>query len=112
MENHMQTTLQDRHGPDSYRTTARTDMERIHSGPMAGRTVLVTGRTEGAAREIRAAGGGQVYVFVADLSSQAEVRRLADEVLQSLSRIDVLVNNVGGYWNARHVTADGLEHTF
>ncbi|MBF8191375.1 SDR family oxidoreductase [Nonomuraea sp. K274] len=107
---------------------------------MAGRTVLVTGgtagigratalglatmgarlaiigrdrgRTEGAAREIRAAGGGQVDVFVADLSSQSQVRRLAGEVLQSLSRIDVLVNNVGGYWNTRHVTADGLERTF
>jgi retinol dehydrogenase 14 len=24
----------------------------------------------------------------------------------------VLVNNVGGYWNSRHVTADGLERTF
>ena len=115
-------------------------MEPIHSRPMAGKTVLVTGgtggigkatalglatmgahvaitgrdrdRTEAAAREIRAAGGGQVDVFVADLSSQSEVRRLADEVLQRLSRIDVLVNNVGGYWNTRHVTADGLEHTF
>jgi retinol dehydrogenase-14 len=51
-------------------------------------------------------------VFVADLSSQSELRRLADEVLQILSRIDVLVNNVGGYWNTRHVTADGLERTF
>ena len=70
------------------------------------------GRAEDAAREIRAAGGGQVDVFVADLSSQSEVRRLADEVLQRLSRIDVLVNNVGGYWNTRHVTADGLERTF
>ncbi len=116
------------------------NMEQIHSGPMAGRTVLVTGgsggigratalglatmgahlaitgrdrgRTEGAAGEIRAAGGGQVDVFVADLSCQSEVRRLADEVLQRLSRIDVLVNNVGGYWNTRHVTADGLERTF
>ncbi|HZG67527.1 MAG TPA: SDR family NAD(P)-dependent oxidoreductase, partial [Herpetosiphonaceae bacterium] len=70
------------------------------------------GRTEDAAQEIRAAGGGQVEVFVADMSSQAEVRRLADEVLQRLARIYVLVNNVGGYWNTRHVTADGLEHTF
>ncbi len=112
-------------------------MEQINNRPMAGKTVLVTGgiglatalglaamgahlaitgrdraRTEDAAREIRAAGGGQVHVFVADLSSQAEVRRLADEVLQRLSRIDVLVNNVGGYWNTRHVTADGLERTF
>ncbi|MEU4234507.1 SDR family oxidoreductase [Nonomuraea sp. NPDC026600] len=115
-------------------------MEQIHSGPMAGRTVLVTGatggigkatalglatmgarlaivgrdrgRTEGAAREIRAAGGGQVDAFVADLSAQSEVRRLAAELLQSLSRIDVLINNAGGYWHTRHVTADGLEHTF
>lgn len=53
-----------------------------------------------------------VDAFVADLSSQAEVRRLADEVLQRHPRIDVLINNVGGYWNTRHVTADGLEHTF
>jgi len=70
------------------------------------------GRAEDAAREIRAAGGGQVEVFVADLSCQSEVRRLADEVLKRLSRIDVLVNNVGGYWNTRHVTADGHERTF
>ena len=115
-------------------------MEQARSGPMAGRTVLVTGgsggigratalglaamgahlaitgrdrgRAEDAAREIRAAGAGQVDVFVADLSAQSEVRRLAGEVLQRLSRIDVLVNNVGGYWNTRHVTADGLERTF
>ena len=115
-------------------------MEQLHSGPMAGRTVLVTGgsagigratalglarmgadlaitgrdrgRTEGAAGELRAAGGGQVEVFVADLSSQSQVRRLAEEVLQRLSRIDVLVNNVGGFWNTRHLTADGLERTF
>jgi NAD(P)-dependent dehydrogenase (short-subunit alcohol dehydrogenase family) len=70
------------------------------------------GRTEAAGREIRAAGGGPVDVFVADLSAQSEVRRLAAAVLQRLSRLDVLVNNVGGYWDTRHVTADGLEHTF
>ena len=26
--------------------------------------------------------------------------------------LDVLINNVGGFWNTRHVTADGLERTF
>jgi NAD(P)-dependent dehydrogenase (short-subunit alcohol dehydrogenase family) len=69
-------------------------------------------RTEAAALEISTAGGGEVDVFVADLSAQAQVRRLADEVLQRLARIDVLINNVGGYWNTRHVTVDGLERTF
>jgi retinol dehydrogenase-14 len=115
-------------------------MAQDHSGPMAGRTVLVTGatggigkataaglaamgahvavtgrdpgRTQAAAREIRTAGGGRVDAFVADLSAQAEVRRLSDEVLQCLPRLDVLVNNVGGYWHTRHVTVDGLERTF
>jgi NAD(P)-dependent dehydrogenase (short-subunit alcohol dehydrogenase family) len=81
-----------------------------------GADVAITGRdrerTEDAAGEIRAAAGGRVLAFVADLSSQAEVRRLADEVLQRLPRIHVLVNNVGGYWNTRHLTADGLERTF
>jgi retinol dehydrogenase 14 len=116
------------------------NMGQRRSGPMAGRTVLVTGgsggigratalglaamgaqlaicgwdreSTEGAAVEVRAAGGGPVEVFVADLSSQSEVRRLAGEVLQRCSRIDVLVDNVGGYWDTRQLTAEGLERTF
>jgi retinol dehydrogenase 14 len=57
-------------------------------------------------------GGGGVEVFLGDLSSQSQVRRLADEVRHRVSRLDVLVNNVGGYWNTRQVTADGLERTF
>ena len=44
-------------------------------------------------------------MFIADLASQSEVRRLADEVLETFPRLDVLINNVGGYWNTRHVTA-------
>ena len=68
-------------------------------------------RTETAAKQLRTS-GGQVDVFVADLSSQREVRRLANEVLVSYPRLDVLVNNVGGYWATRHTTADGLERTF
>ena len=82
----------------------------------AGAHVAITGRdparTQQAAGEIKAASGGQVDEFVADLSRQSDVRRLAAEVLQRLPRLHVLVNNVGGYWNTRHVTEDGLEHTF
>ena len=108
---------------------------------MTGRTVLVTGgtagigkataiglaalgarlaiagrdlpRAEAAADDIRAATGNpNVDAFGADMSSQAEVRRLAAEVLDAYPRLHVLVNNVGGFWSGRHVTADGLERTF
>lgn len=68
-------------------------------------------RTETAAARLRGS-GGEVDIFVADLSSQQEVRRLAEEVLAAYPRLDVLVNNVGGYWATRHTTVDGLERTF
>ncbi len=70
-------------------------------------------RAEAAVREIQAQHpGASVDVFVADLSSQAEVRRLAADVLATYPRLEVLVNNVGGFWAHRHLTADGLERTF
>jgi retinol dehydrogenase 14 len=82
-----------------------------------GARVAITGRdqarAEAAAVDIRGATGNpEVDAFAADLSSQAEVRRLAADVLDAYPRLDVLVNNVGGSWATRHVTADGLEHTF
>jgi retinol dehydrogenase 14 len=109
--------------------------------PMAGKVVLVTGGTEGigkataiglatigarvgitgrdlrraeqVAADIRSASGNPaVDAFAADMSSQTEVRRLAVAVLDTYPRLNVLVNNVGGFWAHRHPTADGLEHTF
>ena len=80
-----------------------------------GANVAITGRdaerAEDAAREIREATGATVLVFLADLSSRAEVRRLAAEALDRLPTIDVLVNNVGGYWDTRQLTVDGIERT-
>ena len=81
-----------------------------------GARVAITGRdmarAEMAAADIRAAANNAaVDAYAADLSSQTEVRRLAGEVLDRYQRLDVLVNNVGGFWAHRHVTADGLEHT-
>ncbi|TAJ99059.1 MAG: SDR family oxidoreductase [Chloroflexota bacterium] len=82
-----------------------------------GARVAVTGRdvgrAEAAAAEIRlATGNPAIQAFGADLSSQADVRRLAAEILDGYPRLDVLINNVGGFWATRHVTADGLERTF
>jgi NAD(P)-dependent dehydrogenase (short-subunit alcohol dehydrogenase family) len=82
-------------------------------GARVGITGRELGRTQRAAAEIASqSGNGAVDAFAADLSSQAEVRRLADEVLAAYPRLDVLINNVGGFWSHRHVSADGLEHTF
>lgn len=82
-----------------------------------GARVGITGRdrarAERAATDIRdESRNPAVDVFVADLSSQTELRHMADEVLASYPRLDVLVNNVGGFWAHRHLTPDGLEHTF
>jgi NAD(P)-dependent dehydrogenase (short-subunit alcohol dehydrogenase family) len=116
-------------------------MTRTYPTNMSGKTVLITGATSGigraaavalaamgarvgitgrdagraaasAAEITRESGSQMIDAFVADLSSQAEVRMLADQVLATYPRLDVLLNNVGGFWAHRHVTADGLEHTF
>jgi retinol dehydrogenase 14 len=82
-----------------------------------GARVGITGRDRAraeraAAAIVRESNNAVVDVFVADMSSQAEVRRLAAEVLSTYPRLDVLINNVGGFWSHRHLTGDGLEHTF
>ncbi|CAA2105135.1 Rhamnolipids biosynthesis 3-oxoacyl-[acyl-carrier-protein] reductase [Methylobacterium bullatum] len=71
------------------------------------------GRTDEAASRIRGAVPGAVIdVFLADLSSQAEIRRLAAEVRALYPRLDVLVNNAGAIFDTQHLTVDGLERTW
>ena len=52
------------------------------------------GRGEGLVAEIKAAGGSAEFL-AADLSALAEVRRLADAVRKTTSRLDLLINNAG-----------------
>ena len=82
-----------------------------------GARVGITGRDlargERAAADIRNASGSvAVDTFAADLTPQSEVRRLALAVLDAYPRLDVVINNVGGFWAHRHLTSDGLERTF
>jgi NAD(P)-dependent dehydrogenase (short-subunit alcohol dehydrogenase family) len=82
-----------------------------------GARVILVGRSSErcsrAADEIRALSGTtSVEWLVADLSSQAEIRRLADQVRDRSARLDVLVNNAGGIFLKRQETVDGIEMTF
>lgn len=82
-----------------------------------GAKVLVCGRNsaklEAAADSIRAAAGNSsVESFAADLSSVAEVRRLAAAIAQSSDRLDVLINNAGVGVDRRIETVDGFELNF
>jgi len=109
---------------------------------MHGKQVLITGATRGiglAAAEALAARGANVAIvgrnktalriaaarvtaaqrkaaavdtLIADLSSQAAVRKLAAEVLARYPRLDVLVNNAGAMHTRRQVTEDGIELTW
>jgi NAD(P)-dependent dehydrogenase (short-subunit alcohol dehydrogenase family) len=47
-----------------------------------------------------------------DFADQAAVRRLAEDLLQTCPRIDVLLNNAGTVFSRRTVTDDGVEATF
>ena len=71
------------------------------------------GRGEAALAEIKeTSANASVDLMLADLSSQEEIRRLADEFKDAYPRLDVLVNNAGLFRSERITTADGLETTF
>lgn len=101
------------------------DMSEI-TADMSGKVCLVTGATSGigeAAAQALAGLGARIVILarhrercerssahirdvsgnpavdylVADLSSQSEIRRAAGEFVQRYDRLDVLVNNAGGF---------------
>jgi NAD(P)-dependent dehydrogenase (short-subunit alcohol dehydrogenase family) len=53
-----------------------------------------------------------VATFIADLSLQASVRRLAVDVLARYPKLDVLVNNAGAMYGTRQLTKEGIELTW
>lgn len=81
-----------------------------------GATIIIVGRNrergERAVAEARAAGAASAEFVAADLSSQDQIRRLAEDVLERYPRLDVLVNNAGGMFRRRRLSVDGIEMTF
>jgi NAD(P)-dependent dehydrogenase (short-subunit alcohol dehydrogenase family) len=70
------------------------------------------GRGAAAVEEIDALGAGRAGLYVADLSSLDDVRRLADQIAERESRLDVLVHNAGALLAQRKESVDGYEMTF
>lgn len=83
---------------------------------MGARLVLIArdpGRGEAALIRIRAANPNAEHaIHYADLSSLAEMKRVAAAVAAAEPKIDVLINNAGALFNKRQETVDGIEMTF
>ena len=82
-----------------------------------GATIVIVGRnaqkTSQVVEEIRvASGNNNVDFLLADLSSQQEVRRLANEFKSKYSQLHVLLNNAGAVFMKRLLSVDGIEMTF
>jgi retinol dehydrogenase-12 len=66
------------------------------------------GALEDIRREVPSA---QLDLLIADMSSQASVRALAEQIHEKYSRLHVLINNAGGAAGAGTLSADGIELT-
>jgi NAD(P)-dependent dehydrogenase (short-subunit alcohol dehydrogenase family) len=70
------------------------------------------GKCEKVARAITAETGIPVEFIATDLSLLAGVKQVANTFKQTHSRLHVLVNNAGGFFIRRELTAEGFEMTF
>ncbi len=82
-----------------------------------GATVVIVGRnlakSAAVVSEIKyISGNDAVEALIADLSIMAEVRHVADQFKAKYQKLHVLVNNAGGTFFKRQVTAEGFEKTF
>jgi len=71
------------------------------------------GRGEAAMAEIKEKSpNASVDLMLADVSSQEQIHRLADNFKEAYPRLDVLINNAGLFRSERITSADGIEMTF
>jgi retinol dehydrogenase 12 len=83
---------------------------------MGARIVVVARNPQRAAASLarlRQIGPGVDHsVHLADLSTLADMRRVAAEIATAEPKIDVLINNAGAMFTRRQISADGFEMTF
>jgi NAD(P)-dependent dehydrogenase (short-subunit alcohol dehydrogenase family) len=58
------------------------------------------------------AAGRSPILLLADLSVQADIRRVAGEIFDRFDHVDILTNNAGGASASRQVGVDGIEKTW
>ncbi len=83
---------------------------------IGGRVILIGRNAAKGERVIgdikRASGNAEIEFELADLSSQSDIRALAERLNDRLPQLDVLVNNVGAWFNRRALSTDNIEMTF
>ncbi len=82
-----------------------------------GAAVTIVGRNEAKTRAVcseiqKQTGSDQIDWLLGDLSSLADVRRIADEFRSRHDRLDVLLNNAGAVFSEYQLSVDGFEMTF
>lgn len=97
--------------------TSGIGLEAAVSLAKAGAELAVVGRNPSKTAEAvadigRRAGRPLLPPFLCDMADLDAVRRLADEVLERMPRLHVLVNNAGTVYDTRRTTAAGHELTF
>ena len=136
-----ETSLEPLRASPSYRGSGIAEIPPLQSATMKGKTCLITGgsdgiglaaavqlarmgarivivgrnqvKTEAAVERITGeTGNPSISYLLADLSSQGEVRRLAEQAREQLPRLDVLLNNAGAIFLSNRTSVDGIEMTF
>ena len=69
-------------------------------------------KSEALCNEIAQEFGVQCNYKIADLSNLTDIKRVADELANMDTTIDVLIHNAGNYLTKKELTADGLEKLF